>query len=237
MNRILTLPGVYRPRDDSFQLADVIAGSCDLPEGSRVLDLCTGTGVIALGLAAAGHDVTAVDLSRRAAMNVRINAWLAGVNVDARRGDLFGAVASEEFDLIVANPPYVPAPPGERHAGAARAWNAGADGRLIIDRICGGVGDHLRPGGSAMVLQSSLANVDATLERLGEAGLEPRVAASEYVPLGPIAASRADYLQEHGFSENGGEWMTVIRADKPRGPRGPRGDESPPEATAATATR
>ncbi len=209
--RIVTLPGVYRPRDDSFQLAEAIENAHELAPDARVLELCTGTGVVAVGLALRGHDVTAVDVSRRAALNVRLNARLSGVRIDARRGDLFGAVRGERFDLIVANPPYVPAPPGESHSGPARAWNAGEDGRLVLDRICRQAAEHLRPGGSILILQSSLADVQETMAQLGACGLETEVVHSEHVPLGPIAASRAEFLQERGLTKDGRERMTVIR--------------------------
>ena len=69
--------------------------------------------------------VTAVDISRRAVLTARLNARLNGVRVRALRGDLLAPVAGEGFDLIVSNPPYVPAE--TRHA-ASRAPCAGLDG-------------------------------------------------------------------------------------------------------------
>jgi SAM-dependent methyltransferase len=77
--------------------------------GARVLDVCTGSGVVALGAALGGAaEVTAVDVSRRAVLTVRLNAALNGVGVGALRGSLFAPVAGRRFDLISSNPPYLP---------------------------------------------------------------------------------------------------------------------------------
>src|SRR5688572_17749631 len=100
--RIITLPGVFQPRSDSWMLAEALRGW--MPAGARVLDLCTGSGVLALTAAQHGAEaVTAVDVSRRAVLTVRCNAVLNGVRVRAVRGDLFDAVGDERFDLIASN--------------------------------------------------------------------------------------------------------------------------------------
>src|SRR5689334_17657235 len=102
--RLLTLPGVFRPISDTWLLAEALERE-QLPPGARVLDLCSGSGALAVH-AAAHAEVTAVDISRRAVLTIRLNAALNGVRVRARRGDLFAAVAGERFDAIVSNPPY-----------------------------------------------------------------------------------------------------------------------------------
>ena len=73
----------------------------------------------------------------------------------------------ERFDAIVSNPPYVPAPTDELPArGPARAWDAGRDGRALLDRICAQAPDHLRPGGVLLVVHSSLLGYERTAELL-----------------------------------------------------------------------
>lgn len=233
MARILTLPGVYSPRDDTQQLAEALEQAHDLPPRSKVLELCTGTGAVSVRLARRGHTVTAVDISRRAVANARLNALVNGVRIDARRGDLFGAVTGERFHAVVANPPYVPAPPGAPHSGPHRAWNAGEDGRMILDRICRDVPRHLEPGGSVLLIHSSLSDIDATREQLEQRGLETEVLVEEHVPLGPIAASRADWLHARGYAENGHERMTVIRGRLERAPAPQPAAERPPAAAGA----
>ncbi|MDO9353757.1 MAG: methyltransferase, partial [Solirubrobacteraceae bacterium] len=89
--RIVAPPGVYRPRFDTQMLIDAVRGH-SLPPRARVLELCTGSGAVAIDLAGRGHEVTAVDLGRRAAWAARINALLNRQRVAVHRGDLFAAV-------------------------------------------------------------------------------------------------------------------------------------------------
>jgi release factor glutamine methyltransferase len=190
--RLVSLPGVFRPISDTWLLADALDRE-PLPPGARVLDLCSGSG--ALAIRAARRDpartVVAVDVSRRAVLTIRLNAALNGVRVDARRGDLFGAVAGQRFDAIVSNPPYVPAPTDELPArGPARAWDAGRDGRALLDRICAGAAQHLNPGGVLLVVHSSLLGYEPTADALG--GLAVDIAAQERGPLGPLMRARRD---------------------------------------------
>ena len=187
--RLVTLPGVFSPISDTW----LLAGALDrepLPPGARVLDLCSGSGALAVRAALGGRrDVVAVDVSRRAVFTIRLNAALNGVRVDARRGDLFAAVAGERFDAIVSNPPYVPAATDALPSrGRARAWDAGRDGRALLDRICAGAAQHLNPGGVVLLVHSSLLGYEPTADALG--GLEVDIAASARGPLGPLMRAR-----------------------------------------------
>jgi release factor glutamine methyltransferase len=188
--RLVTLPGVFRPISDTWLLADALDRE-PLPPGARVLDLCSGSGALAVRAAAGdrSRSVVAVDVSRRATLTIRLNAALNGVQVRAARGDLFGAVAGERFDAIVSNPPYVPAATDEIPArGRARAWDAGRDGRALLDRICAGAARHLNPGGVILLVHSSLLGYEPTAAAL--AGLDVDLAASERGPLGPLMRAR-----------------------------------------------
>jgi len=183
-----------------------------------VLDVFTGSGALAIAAATDGAKAaTAVDISRRAVLNARLNARLNGVRVRALRGDLFAPVAGERFDLVLANPPYVPS---ETDAlpdrGASRAWDAGRDGRALLDRLCAGVSGHLAPGGSVMLVQSSVCGEDATLEALSAGGLRPQVVARQRGPLGPIVSSRRKMLVRRGVLEPGArsEELLVIRGSR-----------------------
>jgi release factor glutamine methyltransferase len=184
------MPGVFRPISDTWLLADALDRE-PLPPGARVLDLCSGSGALAVRAAAGdrSRSVVAVDVSRRATLTIRLNAALNGVQVRAARGDLFGAVAGERFDAIVSNPPYVPAATDEIPArGRARAWDAGRDGRALLDRICAGAARHLNPGGVILLVHSSLLGYEPTAAAL--AGLDVDLAASERGPLGPLMRAR-----------------------------------------------
>jgi release factor glutamine methyltransferase len=201
--RFAVLPGVFRPRPDSRMLAGAVAEL--VSPGDRVLDLCTGSGLLAVTAALAGGRATAVDLSRRAVATARLNGRLNGVRVDARRGSLFGPVAGERFDLIVSNPPYIPAAPGAPTTRAARAWDAGSDGRALLDPLCAAAPAHLRPGGALLLVHSQLAGIEATQAACARGGLACEVLRDQHGPLGAIGRERLGHLVATGVIGGDGE--------------------------------
>jgi release factor glutamine methyltransferase len=212
--RLLRLPGVFRPPTDTWMLARVLVDEIGGRRGLEVLDLCTGTGALALAAAQEGADATAVDVSRRAVANVRLNAALHRVRVRALRGDLFAPVAGRRFDVVVTNPPYVPAPDEKLpDRGIERAWQAGLDGRVLIDRICAEAADHLAPGGAILIVHSAINGTEATVERLRAAGLEADVAYTERGAFGPLMTRMAPELERRGLIEAGEreEEVVVVR--------------------------
>jgi release factor glutamine methyltransferase len=213
--RLVIPPGVFRPISDTWLLADALDRE-PLRPGARVLDLCSGSGALAIRAALGGpRVVTAVDTSRRAVLAIRLNAALNRVRVRVLRGDLFAAVAGERFDAIVSNPPYVPVPSGRSPArGRARAWDAGRDGRALVDRICDRVRAHLRPGGLLLLVHSSLVGVESTIHALRARGLVADVAVREPGPLGPLMRGRREHLEAAGLLAPGQheEDVVVVRA-------------------------
>ncbi|MBS1868354.1 MAG: methyltransferase [Actinobacteria bacterium] len=198
--RIITLPGVFQPHSDARLLAGAMRATGVAP-GADVLELFTGSGAIAIAAAREGaREVTAVDVSRRALASAWVNARRNGARLRLRRGDLFAPVAGERFDLILANPPYVPGA-GEAlpRRGAARAWEGGGDGRALLDRLCDEAPAHLTPGGTLLLVQSSVCGEQATLERLRAAGLHAERVAATRGPLGPLMRSRAELLEARGL--------------------------------------
>jgi release factor glutamine methyltransferase len=186
--RLVTPPGVFRPLSDSRLLAACMAR--ELRPGLRVADVCTGSGILAVLAALHGAAATAVDVSRRALLAARLNARLNGVGVRAVRGDLLAPLTGERFDLIVSNPPYVPAAADTSVRGAARAWAGGPDGRALLDRLCAEAPRRLRPYGALLIVHSSLLGEERTLERLTDAGFRAEVVAREGGPLGPLMSAR-----------------------------------------------
>ena len=211
--RVMTLPGVFRPRPDSWMLARALCAQ--LRPGASVLDLCTGSGAIAVAAARAGAGaVTAIDVSRRSVLTVRINARLNGVRVRALRGDLFAPVGGERFDYIVSNPPYLPAADDALPAhGPARAIDAGTDGRVLLDRICAGAAAHLNPGGAVLLVHSDVIGVAPTVAALEAGGLRVDVVARRRGPLGPLLTARAPLLEARGLLAPGTreEEIVVVR--------------------------
>lgn len=205
--RLVIPPGVFRPPSDAFLLARVLTTHAP---GADVVDVCTGSGILAVAAGLAGaRRVTAIDVSRRAVLAVRLNGALNGVRVHARRGDLLAAVPGRRFDVIVANPPYLPAVT-ERPAGIERATEAGPDGRRFLDRLIDAAPDHLRPGGVLLVVHSSVNGTDRSLERLERAGLVPDVAAAHHGTLGPILSARAPLLERRGLLAPGDREEDVV---------------------------
>jgi release factor glutamine methyltransferase len=212
--RLLTLPGVFWPRADSWMLADALREE-RLAPNARVLDVCTGSGLLAVTAALCGARATAVDVSRRAVLCAALNARINGVRVRALRGDLFGPVEGEHFDAIVANPPYLPAEDDEPPArGPARAWDAGRDGRALLDRLCAHAPEHLAPGGVLLVVHSSLCDPGATLAALRERGLRAEIVVRRRGPLGPLLRARAPALEDRGVLAPGQrhEDVVIVRA-------------------------
>ncbi|MFD7974635.1 HemK2/MTQ2 family protein methyltransferase [Streptomyces sp. NPDC059071] len=216
-------PGVYAPQGDTALLLESLARERIEP-GVRTLDLCTGTGILALAAARRGADATAADISGAAVAAARCNAWLHRCRLRVLRGDLTEPVRGERFGLVTVNPPYVPAaaPEGPAH-GARRAWDAGPDGRLLLDRICRTVPELLAPRGVLLVVQSSLSGVAATLAALRRAGLRAGVAARRAQSFGPVMAARASWFERRGLVPPGttSEVLVVIRAVREPGARMP----------------
>jgi release factor glutamine methyltransferase len=211
--RLVTLPGVFRPRSDSWMLARQLCAQ--IRPGASVLDLCTGSGAIAVAAAMAGAGpVTAVDVSRRAVATAQLNARLNGVRVRGRRGRLFEPVAGERFDAIASNPPYLPAEDHELPArGPQRATDGGRDGRVLLDAICAQAPAHLKPGGAVLLVHSSVIGVERTAELLERAGLRVDVLERHHGPFGPLLTARAELLEARGLLAPGvrEEDVVVVR--------------------------
>ncbi|WP_371649830.1 MULTISPECIES: HemK2/MTQ2 family protein methyltransferase [unclassified Streptomyces] len=214
---LLAPPGVYAPQADTALLAEALRDE-PVPPGAHILDVGTGTGALALAAARRGARVTAVDISWRAVLTARLNARLAGLPVHVVHGNLLAPVAGRAYDLILSNPPYVPArtATAPRH-GPERAWDAGHDGRLLVRRICREAPRLLRPGGVLLLVHSALSGPEASLRELRGAGLKAAVAARRFIPFGPVLRARRAWLDAQGLIEDDEttEELVVIRAERP----------------------
>ncbi|MFG2749501.1 HemK2/MTQ2 family protein methyltransferase [Streptomyces xanthophaeus] len=211
---LIALPGVYQPQGDTRLLAEALAQE-PLRPGADVLEIGTGTGALALLAARRGASVTAVDVSWRAVLTARMNAARRRLPVHVVHGDFAAAVTGSRFDLVISNPPYVPAPgAGLPSRGPERAWDAGCDGRAVIDRICTSAAALLRPGGVLLMVHSGMCGARKSVDRLAARGLVTEVTARACVPWGPVLRSRRAWLEQQGLAAGAEEHeeLVVIRA-------------------------
>ncbi len=158
-------PDVLIPRPETETL---VQAALDLSRGKtppvgRILDLCTGTGCVAVAMATHLPDsqLVATDASdgalRVAEENLRRHKLLDRVSL--RQGDLFDALGPQEteFDLIVSNPPYIPTGQIDTLSTTVAGYeprtalDGGADGLALVRRIIAGAADRLRPAGTLAI--------------------------------------------------------------------------------------
>lgn len=208
--------GVYAPQEDSWLLSGVLEAS-GLAEGRRVLDICTGSGVLALEAARLGApEVLAFDLCPAAVECASGNAAASGLPVEVRLGTLQDAVRHGPFDLVVTNPPYVPSTLPPAGTGPDRAWDAGADGRVVLDELCALAPRLIAPGGALLLVQSEFSAPRRTVQMLTGSGFIAHTAARQIIDFGPVMTARADELEASGLLEPGRrtEELVVIRAHR-----------------------
>lgn len=218
---IFAAPDVYRPQEDSRLLIDTLERTT-VVVGRRVVDLCTGSGIIAIAAAELGADaVTAWDISEDAVRCAQRNARTAGVDVEVKLGMFSNALAEGPYDVVVSNPPYVPTSSTidltiPQSADPTWSWDGGEDGRLIIDPLCAMAPALLADGGTMLLVQSEFSGVEQTVAALRSAGLTVDVAAWQLIPFGPVLHAQAPWLESRGLLPAGrrDEELVVIRADK-----------------------
>lgn len=166
---------VYEPSDDTFLILDNLA----VKNGDKVLDVCTGTGILAITASEKASEVIAGDISPQAIECAKHNMNINDIkNMKIVESDLFENI-NTKFDLILFNPPYLPSDPDEPEHPLKKAWDGGTDGRVIIDLFLEEVNDYLLPGGVVQLIQSSLNNPGKTLKRLEKIGISPWIEAQE----------------------------------------------------------
>lgn len=152
----LVRPGVLIPRPDTEVLAEYAIERCKHIENPAVLDLCTGSGALAVSIA---HDVpsasvTAVDISDIALDTARENAARHGVDVSFLQMDVLDGLVglSGAFDMVVSNPPYVrpeviaALSPDVREFEPLSALDGGADGLTFYRALVRSVPQILKQG-------------------------------------------------------------------------------------------
>ena len=166
-------PGVFIPRPETESILEWAAAQPP-PVPALIVDLCTGSGALAIALATQWPSarVIAVDDSEQALSYARRNA--AGTSVQLRCADVTRAGVLSDLDgavdLVVANPPYIPLgadlSPEVAHHDPAHALYGGHDGMAVIDPLAALSARLLRPGGRCAIEHddtTSARTVDAVL--------------------------------------------------------------------------
>ena len=174
---------VYEPSDDSFLLAE----NLNINPNDRVLEIGTGSGIVAMYASKLTDDVTATDINFNAIELAERNFKNNNINnIKLLFGDLFEPIKSEldkkdqKFDVILFNTPYLPTEECEiLEDNLNYAFDGGLDGRKVIDQFLKELKNYLNKGGRLQLIQSSLANVDETLLKLEEKGFKTEITASE----------------------------------------------------------
>ena len=143
---------VLIPRQDTETLVEQVLKI--VKPGMKVLDLCTGSGCVLISVLKNAPELTGVgsDISKTALLVAKENAKMHEVDADWIRSDLFDNI-TETFDVIMANPPYIPTGeilsliPEVRDFEPENALDGGADGLDFYRKIAGQVKGYLNPGG------------------------------------------------------------------------------------------
>jgi release factor glutamine methyltransferase len=154
---------VYQPAEDSELLAEAAHG--EIEASQRALDVGTGSGYVAARVAETGACVIGSDLNPHACRQAREHG------LEVVRTDLVSGFGTEEFDVVLFNPPYLPTDPESASDDwMERALSGGESGRAVVEPFVGAVSRVLRPEGFVLVLVSSLTGLEEVESLAREAG-------------------------------------------------------------------
>ena len=180
---------------------------------ASALDLCTGSGVQALLAARHARRVLAVDINARAARCTRFNAQASGAdNLQVVVGDLYQPAVGERFELITANPPFVPSP-----LDSLGFRDGGRSGEDVQRRIVEGVPQHLAPGGIAQIVteigeRDEQPLADRVRDWLGDAPLDMVILRLREHSAASYAVGHAQGDRDFGvFLDSVRDWADNLR--------------------------
>lgn len=175
---INTDDNVYVPAEDSYLLAD----NLEIEAGQSVLEIGTGSGIVAMYASRLTDRITVTDINFDACELARKNFEDNGIeNIEILFGNMFEPVENRKFDVILFNTPYLPTEDDEVIDDTINyAFDGGLNGRKVIDLFLDEVGNHLNDGGTVQMIQSSLSGNEETLEKLDHSGFIAEIKASEH---------------------------------------------------------
>jgi release factor glutamine methyltransferase len=162
---------VYQPAEDTYLL--LRAAQSEARPGDLALEIGCGSGFISKELGPKVARLLATDINPHAVRAARARG------IEVIRADLFRGIKGK-FDLILFNAPYLPTEPKERTGQwIDYALDGGESGRQTVDRFLEDLAEHLRPGGRALLLISSLTGLTEVRRTTEAAGLNAEVVADE----------------------------------------------------------
>lgn len=175
---INTSETVYMPAEDSYMLAD----NLKIKPGDSVLEIGTGTGIVAMYASKITDKITVTDINFDAVQLAEENFKANNIeNIEILFGNLFEPVKDRKFDVILFNTPYLPTDNDDVIEDSLNyAFDGGLNGRKVIDLFLDEVKNHLNPKGIVQLIQSSLSDNEKTLDRLDEMGFIAEIAESEH---------------------------------------------------------
>ncbi|MFP4038467.1 MAG: HemK2/MTQ2 family protein methyltransferase [Candidatus Nanohaloarchaea archaeon] len=148
---------IYKPREDTYLLKKAVEDR-DL-KGLKVLEIGTGSGLIAETALENGADVTATDINPEALKQLP-------EEVEGIESDLFENVEGR-FDLILFNPPYLPGEESEASMKGSETWFGGESGVDVLEDFLNSCGSYLNNEGEAFLVMSSLSKFEEVVEKFG----------------------------------------------------------------------
>ncbi|MEI6035354.1 MAG: methyltransferase [Verrucomicrobiae bacterium] len=186
---------VYAPKPASFLLAE--HASKLVRPGERVLDACTGSGVVGIAVAksVSGASVVVADINESALAAARRNAERNGVAVEVVYSSLYDRFADGEFDVITVHPPAVPYPDGGDWGlsqGMRVATHGGDDGSALVIRSIAESRRALKPGGRFLLLLPHWSHVKKAWSSLLKHYIDVTELARKQVEFFPVTEGKPD---------------------------------------------
>ncbi|MCD6522339.1 MAG: methyltransferase [Candidatus Diapherotrites archaeon] len=163
---------LYEPHEDSFLLAEQVRRFAK----GKVLDMGTGTGILARVAKEAGAEVVTADINPEAKQDEFMFI----------QSDLFEKI-SGRFDLIVFNPPYLP----NDEEFFDIALHGGETGRETLDRFLEQARNHLKKGGSILFVQSSITDIKKTQDKLKQLRYSYEILSKKHLFMEELVVFRA----------------------------------------------
>lgn len=188
--------GVLIPRQDTETLVDVALGKVANTERPEILDLCSGTGCVAIAIEQHHIDarVTALEVSEEAFPYLRENVMINDSTVKPILGDLLNYIHPQPLDLLVANPPYIPRDviatlQKEVRHEPRRALDGGVDGLDFYRAIIRRYRPQMKEGGW-MCMEIGVGQSDKVRALLAEEGFIDITVQDDYTGVPRVVSAR-----------------------------------------------